>query len=125
MAKYLVYRPFYAAGVHYAPSATTARPEVVELPDSHVPSVTWEAMDEVGLKAINAVISDTLKLIVVGVPKDKVEAVELAAKKRMRFGQRKIVGYESPKEKAEPSTNTEINEGKSRVVGRLSDKSPV
>jgi hypothetical protein len=130
MARYQIYAPAYVREtpdapecVHLGAGATLGSPAVIEVPDHVVPSVKWDALDEVALKNLNAQVEIKALMQGEGLPPEKAKPAVEGFRKRF---QKKLLVAAPPKPEAkEINTNFEMAGQKTKVVGRASDKSPV
>lgn len=126
MAKYVVYRPAYVGGLYYAPEASVAAPTTIVVPDEVVPSLTWDPVDQAALKAYEGLIEK--KFVASEVEgKNPQQAAEIRTRIFKKY--RKTLAT-PPEEKEGPKddtfSNQDIAAGKGgKIVGRMSDRSPV
>lgn len=125
MAKYLISKPAYVNGVHLGAQATLRDRIEIEIPDSTVPSLTWEPADKAALDAYALAVEARIEGLTFGLEPAKAKVIADAARKQ--YEKKMVAALPEPKKPATREANTmaEMAEAKSKVVGRASDRSPV
>lgn len=124
MAKYMIYRPAYVGGLYYGPDASVAAPVQIELPDTVLPSLSWDPVDQAALKAFDALIEK--KFIASAIEgKNPQQTIEIRGSMLKKYRKPLVTPPEAKEEKEETPSNSDLVAKGSKVVGRMSDRSPV